>query len=226
MVRVILADDHSLMRDILRHYVSLLEGSVEILEAATLQGVLKHSDNGQPPPDLILLDLDMPGMNGLNGIVEVKENFSEAKIIVVSAIEDKETILNALQVGIAGYIPKTTSGQSLVSAIQLVMNGDRYLPATLLSDTAKRDKNERAEVVSPLKSDDKFSKLTARENSVMCLLIQGKTNKEIARVLRLEEVTIKVHLRNIFRKIDASNRTDAVRIALQCDWQPEVATTH
>lgn len=212
-MRIILADDHTIVREILRQYLELLGEVLEIDEAGGLDEVLSLAKAGHAH-DLILLDLQMPGMDGVRSIADVRRSFPNAPIVIISANADSDTISTALRNGANGYIPKTTHGKSLVMALRLVLDGETYVPPALL--------DQRTNSVSPTLSGSAlaadlpgaFAKLSAREVAVLKLLISGKSNKEIARELDLQEVTVKVHLRNVYRKIKATNRTDAVRIAL------------
>jgi DNA-binding NarL/FixJ family response regulator len=210
-VKVILADDHSLVRDSLRQYVMTLADSIEVCEAASLPEVLTFA-HGQGRIDLILLDLQMPGMTGMNSVAEVRTAFPAAKIVIISATTDSQVIGAALRVGVNGYIPKTMHGKSLVTALRLVLDGEQYVPAELLNAASAQPPS--AFGAHPGDATETLSRLSPREAMVMRLLIAGKSNKEIGRELDLQEVTVKVHLRNIYRKIRATNRTEAVRIML------------
>jgi DNA-binding NarL/FixJ family response regulator len=213
-MKIILADDHSLVRDSLRQYISMLGDAVDIQEASDLGEVMVHASD-PTPPDLILLDLQMPGMNGVLSIAEVRKAFGNPPIVIISAIADSNVIAGALKNGANGYIPKTMNGKSLVTALRLVLDGETYVPPALLN--AKEARVPAPTVLGSGPARDipgGLSRLSARESAVLRLLISGKSNKEIARELDLQEVTVKVHLRNVYRKINATNRTDAVRIAL------------
>jgi DNA-binding NarL/FixJ family response regulator len=229
-VRIILADDHGLVRDSLRQYLEQLDDAVEIDDAASLHDVRAHANQ---KPDLVLLDLQMPGMNGPRSIADVRQMFPDSRIVVVSGLTDPIVIRSVIQYGANGYIPKTARGKSLVTALKLVLDGETYLPSALLDENngmstsfasgmglqengAMSFGNGSAESAKALGGG--FEKLSARESAALRLLISGKSNKEIARDLDLQEVTVKVHLRNVYRKIKATSRTDAVRIALQQGW--------
>jgi DNA-binding NarL/FixJ family response regulator len=214
-MKVIVADDHGLVRDIMRHYLATLADGIEISEAGTLDEVQAHA-RLMPHPDLILLDLQMPGMNGVASVGDVRREFPACSIVIISASTDGATIAAALRNGANGYIPKTMSGKALVTALRLVLDGETYVPSALLDQMNAAAKPRFA----PSNDDPKvdlpgdLAKLSHREASVLRLLIDGKSNKEIARDLAVQEVTVKLHLRNVYRKIGAGGRTDAVRIAL------------
>tara|TARA_R110000868_G_scaffold196980_4_gene443102 strand:+ start:1142 stop:1828 length:687 start_codon:yes stop_codon:yes gene_type:complete len=211
-MNVLIADDHSLMRDILRQYTMLLDENTQIFEASSLEEVRSHA--ASMSPDLVLLDLDMPGMDGTKSIAEVTAIYPEARLAVISATIDGDTISSAFRNGAHGYIPKTMRAKSLVNALRLILNGETYVPPAIMDFVSEDTQtalpgNEPATNIPP-----ELSKLTTREVMVLLRLIEGKSNKEIAIDLGLQEVTVKVHLRNVFRKLKANNRTDAVRIAL------------
>lgn len=218
-MKVLLADDHDLVRDGLRPYIEKLEDGVIISEAGTLDEVLAVSSDAVSP-DVILLDLHMPGMQGLNSITQVGDAFPNSPIVVISGHFDSDVITGSLQRGAKGFVPKTTRGKSLLSALRLVLDGETYVPPAMVSGEASEMSSEY--MSGPPDSygkDNVLAKLSAREMSILRLLIDGQTNKEIARELGLQEITIKVHLRNAYRKIGASNRADAVRISFQHGWQ-------
>jgi two-component system nitrate/nitrite response regulator NarL len=224
-VQIILADDHSLIRDSLKQYLVLLSDDVNVTEAASLPEVVIHA-GATPPPDLILLDLQMPGMNGPRSVGDVRQLFPDTPVVVISGYTEPNIIRAVMNYGANGYIPKTARGKSLVTALRLVLDGETYLPPSLLEEI-KHTAQQAASVSTATQQNTStgaspasgFSKLSVREAETLRLLIEGKTNKEIARVLNLQEVTVKVHLRNVYRKIKAANRTDAVRIAMEQGWR-------
>ena len=217
-MKVLLADDHDLVRDGLRPYIEQLDSDVSIEEAGSLDEVLRVAEV-TPNPNLILLDLNMPGMQGLNSISQVSETFPESPIVVISGHFDNDVITGALQRGARGFVPKTARGKSLLSALKLVLEGETYVPPAMLAGDAGASAEPLPGAAPAPIEDTVLAKLSAREMSILRLLIDGKTNKEIARELDLQEITIKVHVRNAYRKIGASNRADAVRIAFQNGWQ-------
>ncbi len=214
-----MADDHGLVRDIMRHYIASLADGVDVAEAATLDEVLAHTSAPQAP-DLILLDLHMPGMAGVSSVADVRRNFPAAAIVIISANSDAAIITAALKNGANGYIPKTTSGKALVTALRLVLDGETYVPSALLNQISTPPPTKSVPGMAPSNDEPHvdlpgdLAKLSSREANVLRLLIDGKSNKEIARDLDVQEVTVKLHLRNVYRKIGAGSRTDAVRIAL------------
>jgi len=130
-VRIILADDHGLVRDSLRQYVELLADTVEVTEAASLHDVRAYTG---AKPDLVLMDMQMPGMNGPRSIGEVRQQFPDTPIVVVSGLTDPAVMRAVIQYGANGYIPKTARGKSLVTALKLVLDGETYLPPSILDE--------------------------------------------------------------------------------------------
>ena len=216
-MRVLLADDHSLVREAIKPWLEALAPVMDILEAGSLAEVLAF-EHAPPPPELVLLDLHMPGMNGTVSIGTVRDAFPTAAVVIVSGSADRATITAALNAGARGYVPKTSRGRSLVNALRMVLAGETYLPTEIITDGPRADASVRLPGRPPPVPNNLLEKLSKREASALRLLIAGKTNKEIARDLEIEEITVKVHLRNVYRKIEASNRADAVRIALMQGW--------
>ena len=197
-MRVLIADAHDLLRDTL---VAFLEanGETQTNSAANLAdavSILKQ----EPPFDLVLLDLNMPGMNGLNGLNETLEKFPDQRIAIISGIATREVAEAALSSGAAVFIPKTLPAKSLVNAVKFMAMGETYVPLDFLNAI-----EEEAE--TPLSK-----LLSERELQVLKCLCQGMSNKEIARDLDLQEVTIKLHVKTLCRKLEAKNRTHAAMI--------------
>ena len=217
-MRIILADDHSLVRESLRLYLERLSPDVDIVEGGSLSDVLRHQGEA---PSLILIDLQMPGMHGPRSVADVRQAFADTPIVVVSGVIEPAIIRSVIQNGANGYIPKTARGKSFINALKMVLAGETYLPTALLEEGGEMSVQETAPETGALAEPaigGGLEKLSTREADVLRLLIAGKSNKGIARDLDLQEVTIKVHLRNIYRKIQATNRTDAVRIAMAQGW--------
>lgn len=208
MIRVLVADDHALVRDAIRAHLETM-GEVAISEADDYAKIFAIAEADSAPSfDLILLDLSMPGAQSgdhIQNIRSVREAFPKAKVVVLSMVADEDTVNSALQAGVAGYIPKTTRGKALILALQLVLEGEIFVPQMLAP---------KAGLAVP-KGPPLIAGLTTRERSCLALLAGGKRNKEIARELGLQDSTVKMHLRAAFRKIGASNRADAVRIVIE-----------
>ncbi|KAA3626096.1 MAG: DNA-binding response regulator [Proteobacteria bacterium] len=195
-MRILLADDHALFRDGLRHLLAGLNRDIEILEARdfqeTLDTISLHGDL-----DLLLLDLRMPGMTGLGSLKRLLAAAPALPIAVISASEDAEEMHEILETGIVGFVPKSESPAVMKHAIELVLDGGIYVPPALL----RTSRNAR----HPLHEE-----LTPRQQDVLRLIVAGHNNKEIARDLNLSVATVKAHLGAVFRALDVTTRVQAV----------------
>jgi DNA-binding NarL/FixJ family response regulator len=213
-MQILVADDHKLVRDGLRPFLHELDPAVEVLDAATLDEALVLVD-ATPGLTLVLLDLMMPGMDGLKGLQQIKAKIPNIPVVIVSGYSSRDHVVAAVQSGAAGFIPKTVSGTAMVNALRLVLSGETYLPSSsFFEDSA----SQSSVAAKPVGAPPPFDRLSRREGEILAQLVEGRTNKEIAIALSLQEITIKVHLRNVYRKIGAANRAQAVRIALQSGW--------
>lgn len=210
-MRVLLADDHNLVRDALKNYIERLEPSVEILTAESLDDALAVAERSQPL-DLVILDLKMPGMLGLDGLKEMRTRLPGLPVVIMSGGASQEDVRTALDMGARGYLPKTLSGPALVSAIKLILAGERFVPFDAFSPSP--------EAVPFPRVAEAAAALTQREREVLDYLKDGLSNKEIARALDLQEVTIKLHIRGICRKLGAKNRTQAALRAQELRRSP------
>lgn len=205
-MRVVLADDHELVRSGLRFYLERLAPEVAIVEASTLEEALTAAKGA--PTDLIILDLTMPGMNGTAGLEQMRARHPGVPLVVLSGRTGREDIMGALNRGANGYLPKTLNGKAMLAALRLVLSGETFVPSILMEERSRSGSSGRPGAAPGMDA------LTERERDVLDFLCQGKSNKEIARDLAIREVTVKVHVGNIMRKLGASNRTQAVRLAL------------
>jgi len=221
---IILADDHKLVRDGLTPFLEELNDDVNVIEAAAFEHALQASKEAQNLK-LIILDLGMPGMNGLAGVRRIMESYPNVPVVILSGTHDQTAILKAFNLGIAGFIPKSAGSDVMMSALHLVMAGERYIPSQILvgasiseTDSSQSDTVQHA---SSTRSTNAacFGKLSKREQHVLELLAGGMTNKEIARSIDLQEATIKIHVKNIYRKMGVNNRVQAVRTVIQPDWR-------
>ncbi len=214
MLEILVADDHKLLREGLKPFLRELGDDVAILEAANFSETQGAATSAQDLR-LILLDLSMPGMNGMRGVEALHGEHPDVPLVILSGDSRRETVLSAVQAGASGFISKTVSGAAMVNALRLVLSGETYLPSSAIaeddysadSDTGGREANGRAAL--PLDG------LSPRDREILALVVEGLTNKEIGRRIGLQEVTIKANLRSLYRRIGAANRAQAVRIALQ-----------
>ena len=207
-MQVIIADDHKLIRDGITPFLRELGSNVEVLEAASLDDVMNHIQQATTL-SLILLDLVMPGMNSFNGLAAVVAKCPDIPVVVLSGYASRDHVITAMRHGAAGFIPKTVSGPTMVSALRLILSGEKYLPSSSFLDA-----NIGSHYNPPAASAELISQLTSREAEVITLTVRGLTNKDIATTLGVKEITVKVHLRNIYRKIGANNRAQAISLAM------------
>lgn len=209
---ILVADDHALVRGGLAQLVKLVENNVEVVETNDYKQTLELLSQDQVV-DLLLLDLLMPGMNGVEGISNICKKWPEIPVIVVSAKEDIGTIRSALAAGAMGYIPKTSSPEVMMSAIKLVISGGVYIPPHVLgAGTLSEDRLQEQNIAVSPEENFKvgYDMLTERQLEVLDLMAFGKSNKEIANDLGLTTGTVKMHSSRIFKTLNVQNRTEAV----------------
>jgi DNA-binding NarL/FixJ family response regulator len=196
-MNVLIADDHPLVRDALARTVQQLCADVQVRQAGDLDGLLRLAAQGDA--DLALVDLNMPGMDGIVGLRRLREAAPTLPIVVASGQEDPMTIRAVLAAGAVGFIPKSERSEVLLGALRLVQAGGTYVPSRLLDSTAR-----------PPPTDLHSAELTPRQLDVLRCLLRGEPNKLIARELGLTEGTVKIHIAAILRALHARNRTEAV----------------
>jgi two-component system, NarL family, nitrate/nitrite response regulator NarL len=194
-MRVLIADDHDLLRDTLGRWFQ--EEQIETVTARDLGTAIFEAGRGTPF-DLIILDYNMPGMNGLEGLREVLTVVSGTPVALMSGTATREVAMDALEMGAVGFLPKTLSAVSIVNAVRFMASGERYVPTSLIQLVAGP---ELGPMTGPV--------LTRRERQVWQELSKGSSNKEIAINLQIQEPTVKMHVKNLCTKIGARNRTQA-----------------
>lgn len=205
-MQILVADDHDLVREAICAFITHAEPGMEIEACASLDEAVRQAGSGTRP-DMAILDLNMPGMNGLEGLRRFIETYPDVIVVLMSGNADQHTIEEAMQSGARGFLPKTMNARAFVNAIRLIASGERFLPMA----------SAEAEISEPAQA---MPTLTRRESDVLSGLVHGWTNKEIARHLDLQEVTIKLHVKNILRKLSARNRTEAAMRASALGWKP------
>lgn len=196
-MRLLLADDHDLVRETLAAF-PLAEGFETVRCVATLPAALEVLAEGTRF-DLVLLDYNMPGMNGLEGLARARAAAPGVPVAIISGTTQRDLAEASLQAGAAGFVPKTLASRAMIAAVHLMASGDVFAPISLLM--------REPDMADVLQS------LTRRETDVLRGICEGKSNKEIARDLDLQEVTVKLHVKTLSRKLGAKNRTHAAMIA-------------
>jgi DNA-binding NarL/FixJ family response regulator len=215
-MRLLLADDHDLLREAVELLLRRWDPSIQVVHARNLHEALAKAAE-DPKFDLILLDVHMAGMNRLAGLQVMRQRHPEALVALITGLESPDLATAAIEAGAAGVIPKAISGKGLVAAVQLILSGQRYIPDPRLLESAGGEGNGHQNGDT---ADADMDKLTQRERGVLMLLTSGVSNKEIARELEIEVVTVAVHLSRIYRKLGVANRTQAVRKAMELGLAP------
>lgn len=211
---IVIADDHPLFRHALVTRVVADYPSATVLEADTLESMhalLARHDQ----IDLVLLDLNMPGSHGLSALIHVRAMSPGLSVVVVSAHEEPSTMRRALQLGAAGFIPKSSSLGNISNALRTVLEGSRYVP-----DVLRDCPNLPALSANEQSTARRIGALTPQQFRIASLLAAGMLNKQIAWNLSITEATVKVHMKSIMQKLDARNRT---QVALQMQTFDESA---
>lgn len=198
-MRILLADDQELVRDTIAAFLRSA-GDIQVDVARDLATAIS-AVRAAAPFDLILLDYMMPGMNRLSGLAAMKSAAPGVPVAILSGVAPQIVAEQAIAEGAAGFLPKTVSTRSLLAAVRFMAAGEIYAPMSL--------RNDREDVPSDLAA----AQLTGREIDVLKRICQGLANKEVARELGVQEATVKLHVKSLYRKIGAKNRTHAAMLA-------------
>ncbi|WP_312372742.1 response regulator transcription factor [Lachnoclostridium sp.] len=203
-IRVVIADDHKMVREGLKQLLEL-DGDIQVVGEASdgEQCIQKIMDTN---PDVLLLDINMPTMNGLQTLQELRRNNSKQKVLMLTIHNEIEYLLRAVDIGVNGYILKDSESSVLKKAIYTIYQGETYIEPSLTPELKER-------MQSPSLCNTEI--LTRREVDVLKLLAEGLFNKEIAYRLSISEKTVKNHVSNIFKKISVSDRTQAAVYAIK-----------
>lgn len=215
MIRILLADDHPIVREGLRAVLETQSDFEVIAEAASGDEALRIALTTSP--DILLLDLEMPVMDGVEAIRRLRQQRPDARVIVFTAFDNDERIIHAVQAGANGYLLKGAPREEIFRAIRVTMEGGSLLQPVVASKLLRHVGQQPASgfTQSANHSMLPFEQLTERELEVLNLLAQGMPNKEIASQLVISERTAKFHVSSIMGKLGATNRTEAVSLAAQ-----------
>ena len=197
-IRILVVDDHPVLRDGIAAIISGQSDMVLVGEATNGAEALGQFRNLRP--DVTLMDLQMPRMNGVDAIVAIRKEFSHARIVVLTTYAGDALAMRALKAGAVGYLLKSTVRLELLETVRAIHAGRKHIPAEIAQEIAFHA------------GDDALSD---REITVLAHAAEGKANKEIAWIMKISEDTVKAHMRSIFAKLDASDRTQAVTLALR-----------
>ncbi|NMG64599.1 response regulator [Azoarcus indigens] len=199
MTKILIVEDHALVREAMAQSLGRLEPGIECVEAKGADEALAQLEKGSDW-DLAIIDLMLPDMNGFSLLAVLAKRFPDVPAIVVSAMDDEASVRRAIKGGASGFVSKASSGETLLQAVRVVLDGGVHTPDAGSGAAGKR---------SGAPVSERFG-LTAAQTRVLELLAQGKTNREIADLLGLSEGTVKVHMSAIFRALGVSNRAQAL----------------
>ncbi len=205
--KVIVADDHPLFRTAIKEALEANQGETTFLEANSFESLQDLVDENQDV-DLVLLDLHMPGVSGFAGLVYLCKRYPSVPVVIISATEDPLVIKRAMEHGAAGFIPKSSSLETIIGAIDQILMGELWAPVSVQSNLPGNN-------VSELALAERMAQLTPQQFKVLMMMSQGLLNKQIAYELTVSEATIKAHVTAIMSKLNVSNRTQAVMAANQ-----------
>ena len=207
-IKVMLADDHVLMREGIRQLLEF-DGSIEVIgEASDGEECLQKLEKVKP--DVLLLDINMPKLNGIEVLEEIKRKKINVKVLILTVHNEVDYLIRAVDIGVDGYILKDSESAELKKAIMTVMDGESYIQPKLIPMLNKR-------LITRDSDKEKLESLTGREKEVLIEVANGMFNKEIATSLHISERTVKNHISNIFKKLDVSDRTQAAVFAIKND---------
>jgi len=204
---VIVADDHPLFRTAIKEALEAEQGQTRFLEASSFESLQELVDQNTEV-DLVLLDLHMPGVSGFAGLVYLCKRYPSVPVVIISANEDPVVIQRAIQHGAAGFIPKSSSIDTITSAIASVLMGEIWTPESTVSNLPGKNSSE-------IELAERMSQLTPQQFKVLMMMSQGLLNKQIAHELTVSEATVKAHVTAIMNKLGVNNRTQAVLAASQ-----------
>lgn len=206
MIKIMLVDDHNLIREGIRQLLEFNDDMRVICESSNGQECLEMLQNVQV--DILLLDINMPGMNGIDTLAEIRRRKIPTKVLMLTVHNEVEYLVRATDIGVEGYILKDAGFDELKTAIYSIMNGENYIQPKLIPSLNNYLVHKDVEV-------DKIKSLTRREMDVLKLMAVGGFNKDIAAKLNISERTVKNHISNIFKKIEVTDRTQAAVFAIK-----------
>lgn len=215
MYKILIADDHPLFREAIHNVISDGFPGSEVMETEDLDSAVQmtrqHDDL-----DLILLDLNMPGMHGLNGLINLRNEAPTIPVVIVSAEQDKHVVLQAITYGAVGFITKSSPRLQMTQAIEQILNGNVYLPSDIIR--SQKTSVRRTHSETPSLAPELLQALTRKQLLVLERMTKGDSNKQIAYTLEIAETTVKAHVSAILRKLNVHNRVQAILSAGDLDF--------
>ena len=208
-MKFLIVDDHALTRAGVKGALTALADEAVVLDAADVEQAIACIEQ-HPDIDLVLLDLGLPGTGGLSLLQELRRDQNTVPVVVISASDDRDHVVKALDLGALGFIPKSSSVELMLQAITLVLSGGTYIPKQALAPPLGTNGRERADRQG-------VHRLTERQRATLALMALGKPNKVIAAELKITEATVKSHVTEILKVLGVTNRTQAVLAAGDLD---------
>ena len=222
-MKILVVEDHVLMREALRGVLKELKGDAAvIIEAPDSRQAMRQIEQN-PDVELVLLDLGLPDRDGFEILSEFAERYPTISVVVHSAHQDRERVMKALDLGAIGFIPKSAQREVMLSAFNLIFSGGIYIPPEILDRRQATPMSAQPRPASSLKPRVSAADLdlTERQMEVLALMMRGKSNKAICRVLDLAEPTVKIHVSAILKALKVANRTEAVLTAAALGLGPQ-----
>ncbi len=220
-MKILVVDDHVLIRQAMHGMLRKLRRDAIVLEASSSEKAMRVIAE-QPDVSLILLDLSLPDRDGFSVLEELREQFPAIAVVVVSAVHDPGNVRKALELGALGYIPKSAQGDVILGALRLVLSGGLYIPPEILIRSGASPMAIENYQYGGMSDSSDYMGLTDRQLEVLGLMMQGKSNKTICRILELAEPTVKNHVTAILKTLNVTNRTEAVVAANNLGWKLRV----
>ena len=218
-MKILVVDDHVLIRDALRGVLKELKGEADVLEASNCHQAMALIAENADDLRLVLLDLGLPDRDGFSALAEVRERYPAICVVVLSAQQDSASVLKAMELGALGFITKSGQREVMLRALELVFAGGRYIPPEILDSPTTVPGAKPAPVAERPPCSPSDLGLTGRQLDVLALMMQGKSNKAICRVLDLAEPTVKNHVTAILKALKVTNRTEAVIAVRALGWK-------
>jgi DNA-binding NarL/FixJ family response regulator len=207
-MRVLIADDHALVREGIAAFLKLCD-DIEVVGEAS-DGLEAIEKTGKFRPDIVIMDINMPKLGGLETTIEIKKTWPDTKVLVLTQYEDKEYITRFLKAGVSGYLLKKAVGSDLITGLRAIGRGELYLYSSIATEVVSRylHGDGKAEM-------DPYEKLSAREKQVLKLVAEGYTHKEVADMLSISVKTVIAHQTNLCEKLGIRTRAGLIKFAIQ-----------